>query len=315
MFRAWRALVRAVRERKPRAALLVNYSEFNSHLAPRLRSAGIRVVWYGAPQVWAWRPGRTRSLGRSIDSMALMLPFEEPIWRRAGIDAHYVGHPALESTPLAREAARAVLSMTPYAAGVALLPGSRPHEVRRLLLPMLAGYERVRTDRASIDGRVLLAASLDGATREWVHSTCRARHIGTFEVDPRAGALEVLRAFDAAICASGTASLEAALTHAVPIIVYRVGWATEWTARALLRVPHVALPNILLGRSAFPELLQRNASATKIAEALVDVLDRQKELHAACDEVKTSLGPARTPSVRIANMLSPWLSVATSDPR
>jgi lipid-A-disaccharide synthase len=301
--------VSAVRARRPRAALLVNYSEFNAHLAPRLHAAGVRVLWYGAPQVWAWRPSRARSLRRWVDRMALMLPFEERLWRAAGVDAHYVGHPSLETTPLERETARRALGMTPFAAAVAILPGSRPHEVRRLLIPMLDAYERVRADRASVDARVLVAASLDEATRAWLLSVCRTRHLPTFEADPYVGAMSVLPAFDAALCASGTASLEAALARAVPIVAYRVGIATELTARALVRTPHVALPNLLLGRRAFPELLQREACASRIAQVLADALDHRRELVAACNEVRAALGAEAAPSAAVARMLAPWLHV------
>ena len=307
LLRAWRVLAAATRARKPSAALLVNYTEFNSWLAPRLHRAGVRVLWYGAPQVWAWRRRRMQSLRASIDRMALMLPFEEPLWREAGVDARYVGHPALETIPLDREAARRALAMTPFAAAVALLPGSRPHEVRRLLVPMLDAFARVRSDRASIDARVLIAPSLDDETRAWAREVCRARQVAAFDVDPSAGAMPVLKAFDAAVCASGTVSLEATLARATPVVTYRVGLATELTARALLRTSHVALPNILLGRRAFPELLQRDANCDRIAAALTDVLERRRELLVACDRVEDLLGSARTPSSSIARVLEPWL--------
>jgi lipid-A-disaccharide synthase len=309
VLRAGRSLLAASRSSRPHAALLVNYSEFNSRLAPRLHSAGVRVLWYGAPQVWAWRPRRLQWLRRWVDRMAVMLPFEEPLWRSAGVDAHYVGHPALETTRLDRETARRALGMTPFAAAVAILPGSRRHEVRRLLGPMLEAYERVRSDRASVDGRVLVAASIDGATRAWMRRTCEERHLAWFEVDPHVGAMSVLPAFDAALCASGTASLEASLARAVPVVAYRVGLATELTARALVRTAHVALPNVLLGRRAFTELLQRDVRAPRMADALADALDRRTELLAACDDVEASLGDVRAPSATVARMLAPWLGV------
>jgi lipid-A-disaccharide synthase len=310
VLRAWGAVVRAAKRRKPRAALLVNYSEFNARLAPQLRDAGIRVLWYGAPQVWAWRGSRTTSLRRCIDRMAVLLPFESKIWRTAGVDAHYVGHPALETTPLDRDTARLALGMTPYAATVGVLPGSRPHEVRRLLIPMLDAYEVVRADRASVDARVLVAPSLDESTRRWLRDLCAARRVGTFEVDPHVGAMGVLRAFDATLCASGTASLEAALSRAIPVIAYRVGVTTEIAARMLVTIPNVALPNVLLGRRAFTELLQRDVQAPRIARALADALDRRPELLAACDEVEATLGVERMPSFSVARMLAPWLGVS-----
>jgi len=139
VWQAWRAVVRAAQKRRPSAALLVNYTEFNARLAPRLHARGVRVLWYGAPQVWAWRAGRIAALRPSIDRLAVMLPFEEALWRKAGVDAHYVGHPALEVPAQDHAAARETLGLTPLAATVALLPGSRPHEVRNLLVPMLEG--------------------------------------------------------------------------------------------------------------------------------------------------------------------------------
>ena len=303
------ALVRgATALRKPIAALLVNYTEFNARLAESLWASGTRVLWYGAPQVWAWRKGRAIPLRRHLDRMAVMLPFEEPLWRDFGVDAHYVGHPALEERRGDRVSARERLGMTPQASGVAILPGSRPHEVRRLLVPMLKGYERVRRDLASVDARVLLAPSLDGATRAWARVTAADAHVEIVDIDARAGMGYALPAFDAALCASGTASLECALARAVPIVCYRVGWATELGARAFMKTPHVALPNILLGRGAFPELLQRHATASRMTDALANILDERETYLGACAEVEHVLGEERSASQTVARMLEPWLA-------
>lgn len=317
--------------RKPAAALLVNYTEFNTHLAEALWSQGTKVLWYGAPQVWAWRRGRGTPLRRHLDRMAVMLPFEEAIWREIGVDAHYVGHPALEegrekllAPPIAsvngsassrppsepRVAARELLGMTPRAWAVAILPGSRPHEVRRLLEPMLEGYEVVRRDRASVDARVLLAPSLDDKTRAWAVAVAERHQTEVVHVDARAGMAYALPAFDAALCASGTASLECALAGAVPIVCYRVGLVTELGARALMTTNHVALPNILLGRRAFPELLQRNASKTRVAETLALVLDERDRFVESCVDVTRALGGKNHASRDVAQMLEPWLAAS-----
>ncbi len=305
--RAERAVLRAAHRRTVRAALLVNYTEFNARLAPRLHAHGVRVLWYGAPQVWAWRRGRTESIRSGIDRMAVVLPFEEPIWRVCGVDAHYVGHTAAETDALSRERARSLLGLTERTSAVAILPGSRPHEVRRLLPRMLAAYERARYDRASIDGRVLLAPSLDNETRRYAITKARKVRVGVFAVDAQQGAGRVLRAFDAALCASGTAALEAVLARAIPVVAYRVGIVTELLARALLESPHVALPNVLLGREAFTELLQRKATTAALTRALRGALDRRRELVLVCDEVETILGRGRSPSREVAHMLLPWL--------
>jgi lipid-A-disaccharide synthase len=316
VLRSWHRVTQAIRARRPRAALLVNYTEYNALLAPRLQDFGARVLWYGAPQVWAWRPDRASSLRTCVDRMAVMLPFEEAIWRANDVDARYVGHPALETDALDREAARLSMGMTPYAAAVAILPGSRPHEVKRLLKPMLEGYEIVRSDRASVDARVLLAPSLDAGTRRWARAACADQRVEVVDADPRFGATRILRAFDVALCASGTASLEAALARAIPVVVYKVGLTTEIAARALLRTEHIALPNILLEKRAFTELVQNDVRAEPVAQAVADALDRRMELLGACSAVEASLafgtrkGDSRlVPSLAVAGLLAPWVGV------
>ena len=297
--------------RRPRAALLVlDYSEFNAHLAPRLHARGIRVLWYGAPQVWAWRPGRIQGLRPFVDRMAVMLPFEEALWRAGGVDAHYVGHPSFEAAPLDRASAREALGLTATASTVAILPGSRPHEVQRLLVPMLDAYESVRCrDRASVDARVLVASSLDASTQTWTRAVSARLRVPTVDVDARIGAAGMLRAFDASLCASGTVSLEAALARAVPAdLPTASGSATSnWTARAFVRSPHIGLPNVLLGRRVFTELVQHQVNAQSLADALADALDRRDELVDACDAVERAFGDTRTPSSAVARMLTPWL--------
>jgi lipid-A-disaccharide synthase len=309
---AWRTVRTEAIRRRPRAALLVNYSEFNARLAPHLRAADVRVLWYGAPQVWAWRRRRVAALAPHVDVMAVMLPFERDLWQKAGVDTRYVGHPALETRPLERGVARQALGLMPDATAIAILPGSRPHEVRRMLPAMLESFRRLRGDRASIDGRVLVAASLDGRARAWLREQCRMGQVATFDVNPVAGASEVLGAFDAALCASGTASLEAALARAVPIVVYRVDVVTEVVARFLLQSPHVALPNVVLGRRAFPELLQRDAEPGRMYAALAEALDGRHALLAACGDVESAFGGMRTPSVAVSSVLARWLSTTRS---
>jgi lipid-A-disaccharide synthase len=306
--RAYARLRTATALRRPLAALLVNYTEFNARLAESLWASGTRVLWYGAPQVWAWRSGRAVPLRRHLDRMAVMLPFEEAIWRGVGVDAHYVGHPSLEEMRSDRVAAREAVGMTPRAWGVAILPGSRPHEVRRLLEPMLAGYERVRREHASVDARLLIAPSLDVGTKAWVRATADAARVDAIEIEARAGMGATLPAFDAALCASGTASLECALARAVPVVCYRVGWATELGARMFVTTPHVGLPNVILGRGAFPELLQRQATTTRMSEELATVLEQRDSFLGPCAEVELALGGKTSASRTVARMLEPWLA-------
>lgn len=304
--RVYRELVALAKDRKPRVALLVNYTEFNLRLAASLRPLGVRIVWYGAPQIWAWRAGRARVLRGLVDRLCVMLPFEEPLWQGLGVDATYVGHPARETPALTRREARAVLGLTERAAALAILPGSRPHEVRAMLPSMLEGYRRVRSDRASVDARVFLAPSLDEPTLAWGRKLAAGAELGVVEVDATAGIGRVLPAFDAALTASGTASLECALAGAVPVVAYRVSLLTELGARLLVDTPHIALPNVLLRRRAFAELLQRDVTPKKIARAIAHALDDERG-RSACSDVLRELGTETSPSQRVAQILTPWL--------
>jgi lipid-A-disaccharide synthase len=154
----------------------------------------------------------------------------------------------------------------------------------------------------------MLASSLDPTTRAWARATAENAQLEVVDVDARAGMAYALPAFDAALCASGTASLECALARAVPVVCYRVGWATELGARTFVTTPHVALPNILLGREAFPELLQRQATASRMAETLATVLKQRETYLGACAEVETLLGGRVNASSTVARMLEPWLA-------
>ena len=304
---AWRLVTRAARLRRPGAALLVNYTEFNSLLASELHTSSIPVIWYGAPQVWAWRPRRARKLSRLVAGMAVMLPFEEALWRSAGVDARYVGHPALEPIMQDRVTSRRILSIPESAPALGILPGSRPHEVARLLPRMIEAWVRLSWRHRELEARVVLAPSLDAKALSLVRAACATHRLPTFEVNPLVGAAEILSAFDVVLCASGTASLEAALAHAPPVVAYRVGLATGLVARALLRAPHIALPNVLLARRAFPELLQYDATAERMVAAVDFVLSNRSELLRACDAVTACLKADRRPSDNVARMVERWL--------
>ncbi|MCA9586371.1 MAG: lipid-A-disaccharide synthase [Myxococcales bacterium] len=304
ILRAWRSITREARRRRPAAALLVNYTEFNIRLARELRRLGTRVVFYGAPQVWAWRPGRARHIAPLVDHMAVMFPFEEALWRAAGAPTTWVGHHALEAPRPPRAAARDRLGLSTHAEAVAILPGSRPHEVRRLLPPMLAALADVRAARGTVEARVLLAPSLDRATA--ASATAQAARAGVEAVlAGSSGIAAHLAAFDVALTASGTASLECVISGTPPVIAYRVDLVTELAARALLKTPHVGLPNIVLGRRAFAELLQRDATAARMAEEVSRVLDAPEAARADAAEVVRRLtreGPP--PSARVADLLT-----------
>ncbi len=301
VMRAMLAVRSAVDERAPRAALLVNYTDFNAALLAFLRRRGVRVLWYAAPQIWAWRAARGDAIAKRIDAMAVILPFEEALWRARGARTRYVGHPAMEVAKLDRRAARAVLGIHDDAHAVAILPGSRPSEVKRLLPAMLDAVDRSLRKTA----RVLLTNALDDDTKNFAKARAAGAAVGVHEVDAARGAIEVLSAFDVALTASGTASLECAMCDVPPIVCYKLDALAAFIARRALCTPHVALPNVLLARRAFPELLQENAEANAMKRAL-ETLDLARA-RADCGEVRRLLGEAHVPSRAVAEMISPWL--------
>ena len=255
------------------------------------------------PQIWAWRASRGRPLARAIDAMAVVLPFEEALWRGYGVATRYVGHPTLEEARLGRAEARARLGIAESQREVvAVLPGSRPAEVRRLLPEMLASLgERARS------ARVLLTTSLDATTRGWAEGEARTSGVAVHPVS--AGASEVLAGFDVALCASGTASLESALAGVPPVVAYKPRIPLGGVRREA-RCPHaehVALPNVLLRRRAFPELLQSDATAPRMRHATDDVLSEPARAHEACTQVCDVVGSGHAPSQAVADMLTPWL--------
>lgn len=301
-------LALAIRRRPPRAALLVDYTEVNLRLGACLRQRGVPVLFAVAPQLWAWRPGRLPAVRRSLDRLAVILPFEEALFRAGGIDAHYIGHPALEALLPSRAAARERLGLS-SAPAIALLPGSRPHEVRATLPTMLEGLTRLRTAAGPLDARLLVAPSLDPATSSFAKEQAARALVEVVSVDPGEGISPLLPAFDAAVVTSGTATLECALAGAPPLVVYRASQATAFLARRLLRLPHVALPNILLGERRYPELLQEDFTAPRVAAELSSLLERRHTAEADRDELLLRLRPNGSARFgeRLAKLMTPWL--------
>ncbi len=285
-----------VEERAPDLALLVNFTEFNLRLAARLRAKGVPVFWYIAPQIWASREGRVHALRESIERLFVVLPFEEDLFRSFGVRTEYVGHPSLEDAGLVTSEGE------PLRRGVAVLPGSRAQEVRRLLPRFIAATRHLPADERAAS-RVFLAASLDDRTRRFAE---REAQLAGLALEPAPDAMVPrLRNFWASLVASGTASLEAALSGATPVIAYRVDALTAFVARRVLTTPHVGLANILLKRRAFVELLQEDASVTRLASALDAAIARSKEPNgsAPSTELLDLLGRHHRPSQRVADAI------------
>ena len=307
LLRAFLELQRQAAKRRPRAALLVGFSEFNAKLGPRLRRCGIPVLWYAPPQVWAWRPGRAQRLSRAADRMAVILPFEQALWRKHGAVADYVGHPALEHVARPRSELRRELGLPEAGTCIAVLPGSRTAEVERHLKPMLETMRLLQRARGAMHARVLVAEALPRPVVERIRAACeRAAVPVLYTAAPR-----LLPAFDVALAASGTVTIECALAGVPPLIVHSTDRFTAAIARRLLSVDSIGLPNIVLGERLFPELVQSDVRAERLAPELLSLLDRSDSVP-ACRRVRTELeaplyDDARAPSARVAELIEPWL--------
>jgi lipid-A-disaccharide synthase len=293
LVRAYKLLVRRLREARPLAIVLIDFPEFNLRLARQARRAGIPVVYFIPPQLWAWRRGRIRQMARRVTKVLAAFPFEKALYEEAGVPVEFVGHPLLDVVPsdLDHARARERLGVGDRRVLVGLLPGSREQEISRLLPRMLDAAARLAVDgkRSFVLG---LAPSVE---RKRVAAMLeRAAEAGGPPVEIVEGmTYEVMAAADALLIASGTATLEAALLGAPMVVCYRVSRMTELMARLLKRSPWISLPNIVAGRGVVPEILQRDATAERFAaeveRLLVDPVAATAQ-RAAFKELRDRLG-------------------------
>ena len=263
-----RRLLRAARERGARVVVLIDAPGFNLLFARWAKQAGLRVVYYVSPQIWAWRQNRVHKVARRVDKMLTLFPFEVPFYAAAGVDAEYVGHPLLDCLPGLpdRSQAAQTLGLDAQRPIVALLPGSRRREVELLLEPMLAALSLIRHDLPEVQGVLPVAPTVAATVQQIVSGFSGALTVA------RQQSLTALCAADFALVASGTATLEAGLIGTPMVIVYRVNRLTAWLAKRLLRVPHIGLINIVAERQVVPELLQEAVSPRTMAATALNVL-------------------------------------------
>lgn len=291
--RLYRQLEEGFREKRWDLVILIDYPGFHLRVARAARRAGIPVLYYIAPQLWAWRPGRASRLAEGCNRLAVILPFEEAFFRTVGIDSTYVGHPLLDrGAPPSRVEARRALGVGDDARVLALFPGSRASEVSRLWEPFRAAATALHA-QGEVD-TTLVAAGDHGTFPD--PGPCRL---------VSGNPVQVLAAADAAILKSGTTTLEAALTGTPMVVAYRVHPFTYAISRRVITVPHVSLVNLVAGREVVPELLQHAVTPQALAQAIRPLLDRASGEAAAQREglalVRNRLG---TPGAagRVADM-------------
>ena len=282
---AYRLLKRFMVERRPALVVLIDYPEFNMLLAKRAKALGIPVFYYIAPQVWAWRRGRVHKLAQRVDRIGVVFPFEAPLYNNGRQLAEFVGHPLLDLVrpTRTREETRERYQLDPDRPLLALLPGSRKKEVRHLLPAAIAAAQRLIVE--GWQSAIALAHTL---TRRDLIQALGERSPGLPIIED--DTYNLVHAADAAVVASGTATLETALLGRPMVIMYRVSPLTFAVARRLVHVDYIGMPNIILGRRVFPELIQQDVTPEKVVAAVHEVVARRDELTAALGELRDQLG-------------------------
>jgi lipid-A-disaccharide synthase len=261
LYRAWRRLTAVLHgPSRPAVVVVIDFPEFNLRLARVARRAGIPVVYFIPPQVWAWRPWRVRAIRRRVSRVLAVLPFEVALYESAGVPVAFVGHPVLDAVAEApsREEARRKLAVPPDAIVLGLLPGSRAQEIAHTLPVLRAAANLIVERRPGARLVLALAPSVDRALVERLTA-------GTPPVTIVPDAHVVMRAADLLLVTSGTATLEAALLGTPMIVCYRFSRLSEAWVRLLVRVPWISLVNITLGRSVVPEIYQRAFTPERVA--------------------------------------------------
>jgi len=303
----YRRLVASARELKPDVCVLIDFPDFNFRLMAAMRRMGVPVVYYISPQLWAWRPGRMKTIRRFVDKVLVIFPFEASLYEQAGIPVHHVGHPLVDlvQTLETRQSFLGDLGLAQESPTVALLPGSRPNEVRRIMPGLASAIPLIRSCVPDVQFLVAGAPSLS----EDVFAPLMVEDA----VFVHGRTDDVLAASDVVITASGTATVQAALHGCPMVVVYRVSFLTYLLGKSFLKIDTFAMPNLVAKRRIVPELIQGDFTPGRVAEETVGLLTdavRREQAGEALRRVRDQLG-APGASVRAASVI---LDVATGSP-
>ena len=287
---AKRRLVDAARQERPHALVVIDYFGFNVRLARGIKELGIPVIYYVSPQIWAWRPGRIKALREIADRMLVIFPFEEAIYRDAGVPVEFVGHPLIDlaRSDVSRADFLGGLGLDPSSPTIAVLPGSRPSELRRILPTLVEAARRIRVALPAAQFVVARAPHLDDRLFELVSGAG-----GFAMVEGRTDT--VLAAADLALTASGTATVQTAL-HDVPmVVVYRVSALEYRLGRRFVKLDTFAMVNLIAGERIVPELIQDEFTPQRVASEAIDIVSdpqRSARIRAGLADVRRKLGGA-----------------------
>jgi lipid-A-disaccharide synthase len=280
IYREFRKLKRAIRAHPPTVAILIDFPEINFRLAREFHRLGVPVIYFVSPQLWAWKQHRIKLVREYVRRMLVIFPFEEPYYRARGVDAEFVGHPLadLPQPSITREQFAADNSLDPARTWIGLLPGSRLREIEDTLPEMLAAARALpqlaptaANSAPPYEFLIPLAPTLTPAQRTAVKRLVQT-HAHSLSVLLVSDARAALFHARASIVASGTATVEAALIGNPFVVVYRVSPLTYAIARQMVKVPHVAMANLIAGKRVVPELIQNDFTAANIVQQLSPLL-------------------------------------------
>jgi lipid-A-disaccharide synthase len=288
-FRMLRRLVRAAKEQKPDALVLIDYPDFNFRLMGRIKRLGIPVIYYVSPQLWAWRGGRIKLMKRLVDRVLPIFPFEEAIYQRERMDVRFVGHPLIDLAKplLSREAFLKQLRLDPARPVLALLPGSRTNELERIAPVIAQAIPAILQRVPGTQFVVARAPNLDDRLFEPFGLTGVSLRIADVQTD------DVLNASDAVVTASGTATVQAALHGKPMVVLYKLSPMTYRLGKRLARIDMYAMVNLIAGRRVLLELIQEGCTPEAVADEAVRILidqDYRASMIAALNDVRLKLG-------------------------
>jgi lipid-A-disaccharide synthase len=276
IYREYRKLKKAIRERRPDVAVLIDFPEIHFRLAEEFHRLGVPVIFFVSPQLWAWKKHRIELVRKFVRRMLVIFPFEEAFYRQQGIEAEFVGHPLAELPlpAITREQFAQENGLNPAKTWIGLLPGSRPKEIRDHLPEMIEAARALSPPGPSeakpleeFEFVVPLAPTLNAAQREAVLQLVE-KHAGGLAIRLANDARAALLHARASVVASGTATVEAALIGNPFVVVYRVSRLTYAIARRVVKVPHVAMVNLIAGKRVVPELIQDDFTGANIVQQM-----------------------------------------------
>lgn len=276
ILRGMSAAKKFLRNRRPDLLILIDFPDFNLHLAGTAKKIGIPVLYYISPQIWAWRQGRVKKMKKIVEHVAVILPFEEKFYRVHRVPATFVGHPLLDNAPApVGKPKNGKLMKHTFVVG--LVPGSRDGEINRHLPVMLEAARRMRAQLEHVKFIVALAPSIEKNAVDQI--IAQYPQAGTIEVDTE-GAINAFGKCDLIVTASGTVTLEAAIAGTPMVIIYKVSPISYWLGRALIKVNAIGLVNLIAGKKIVPELVQDEANPETIADVVIEMLNNPKNLEA-----------------------------------